>query len=295
MPRKKKAFVDKAPAGVNGSLTKTQLARQLGVSRSGLYYQRKMPEKDWRLKQQIETVLHDNPSYGHKRIAPALGRNKKPILRVMKKFGIKPYRRRAKKPRKRRDEGQLPVPYQNLLLQLPLPDKPHLVWVKDFTYLWFRSRFVYLATVMDIFTRLVVGWSLLTSHSVALVKSALIDALETQGRQPVYAHSDQGREYTAKEYLTLVEGLGITVSMSRKASPWENGYQESFYSQFKLDLGDPNRHEALGELTAAVAHQIHYYNNYRIHTELKMPPAEYARRHERSKQVADPVSKEMGT
>lgn len=64
--------------------------------------------------------------------------------------------------------------------------------------------------------------------------------------------------------------------MSHKGSPWENGYQESFYSQFKVDLGDPNRFKTLGELAVAVYHQLYYYNNLRIHSQLKMPPRLYA-------------------
>ena len=73
-----------------------------------------------------------------------------------------------------------------------------------------------------------------------------------------------------------MESLGIKVSMSRKASPWENGYQEAFYSQFKVDLGDPNRFNSLGELIAEIYQTIHIYNTQRIHTVLKMPPKQYA-------------------
>jgi putative transposase len=165
-------------------VTKTALARRLGISRASLYYEPKLPEKDWALKQQIEAVLHDHAGYGHKRISRELKVNKKRALRVMKKFGIKPYRRRPKKPRKKRDEGKEAAPYLNLLLTLPFPDRPHFVWVKDFTYLLFHGRFGYLATVMDLFTRMVVGWHVLTAHTVALVRAAFLSAVETAGRSP---------------------------------------------------------------------------------------------------------------
>lgn len=277
------------------TMTKAALAEKLGVSRASLYYERKLPEKDWALKQQIEAALHRFPEYGHKRIAIELKVNKKRILRVMKKFGIKPYRRRPKKLRKKRDEGKEAAPYQNLLLTLPFPDRPHLIWVKDFTYLLFHGRFVYLATVMDLFTRMVVGWHVLTAHTAALVKGALLSAVDAVGHSPAYAHSDQGSEYTADEYAILVEGLGITISMSRKGCPWENGYQESFYSQFKLDLGDPNRFDTLGELIGGIAETMHRYTHLRIHTALRMPPAVFAEQYEqRSKLLGDNVSKEMG-
>ena len=93
-------------------LTKTALAKEQGISISSLYYQPKLPTKDWLLKNQIETTLHSHPSYGHKRIALELSINKKRIRRVMKLFGIKPYRRRGRKFRKLKDLGLI---HQNLI------------------------------------------------------------------------------------------------------------------------------------------------------------------------------------
>ena len=279
--------------------TKTEIAKKLNISRASLYYERKIPVKDWELKQKIEAVLHNYPSYGHRRIALALKINKKRIKRVMKKFGIKPYRRRPKKPRKIEDENKKPAPYKNLLLSMSFPDTPHRVWVMDFTYLWFRGVFLYLATVMDLFTRRIVGWYVLNTHTTALVKGAFISALLTVSRGPNVSHSDQGSEYAAEEFIQLVEAVGTTVSMSRKASPWKNGYQESFYSQFKIDLGDPSRFETTGELIAAIAQTINWYNTARIHTALKMSPMAFAQQYEQRSNpqylLADKVSKEMGT
>ena len=106
---------------------------------------------------------------------------------------------------------------------------------------------------------------------------SLMNALDKYGR-PSILHSDQGSEYRSKLYTSFARQIGIELSMSNKASPWENGYQESFYSQFKLDLGDVNRYNTLGELAVAIYQQIYYYNYHRIHTKLKMPPAIYAER-----------------
>ena len=253
--------------------SKRQLAQSLGVSRASLYYESKMPEKDWKLKIQIEKTLQQHPSYGHKRLALELKINRKRILRVMKLFGVKPYRRRGRKYRKTKDPGCV---YPNLLQQVEFPSRSGIAWVSDFTHIPFHGRFLYLATIMDLFDRQVVGWSLLTTHSVQLVIAALIDALEKHGR-PNFLHSDQGSEYKSRLYTSFAEQLGIQISMSHKSSPWENGYQESFYGQLKIDLGDPNRFETLGELTAALYLQMHYYNNQRIHSKLKMPPAVFAR------------------
>lgn len=255
-------------------LSKSELAKQHNISRSNLYYRHRLPAKDWHLKNRIEAILKTDPSYGHKRLAPALRVNKKRALRVMKLFGIKPYRRRGRKYRRVKDLSQV---YPNLLQIMPFPKEANIAWVSDFTRLSFHSKAVHLATIMDIFNRQIVGWCLLTSHSVQLTLTALIDAIEKHG-QPRVLHSDQGVEYKSKAYLNFAQSLDIQISMSKKASPWENGYQESFYSQFKVDLGDQNRFKTLGELAAAIYLQIHYYNTRRIHTKLKMPPSVYAQR-----------------
>lgn len=255
-------------------LSKKELAKKQGISRSSLYYQSRMERKDWHLKNQIELVLRDNPSYGHKRIAPVLKTNKKRVLRVMKKYGLKPYRRRGRKFKKTNDSAKI---YPNLLQQISFPQRANLVWVSDFTPIAFHGKLVYLATIMDISSRKIVGWNMLDSHAVQLAIAALMNAVEKYGR-PQVIHSDQGSEYTSRVYTNFVDNLGIKLLMSKKASPWENGYQESFYSQFKVDLGDPNRYRTLGELAVAIYLQIYYYNNQRIHTKLKMPPALFALR-----------------
>jgi putative transposase len=254
--------------------TKKKLAQTMGVARSMLYYHPLMPERDWQLKIQIEEVMQTHSSYGYRRMANHLRVNDKRTKRVMHLFGIKPYRRRAK-PKKQRDLNTTSAKYQNLLMQIPFPHAASIAWVSDFTYLKFHGRFVYLATVMDLWNREVVGWSILNAHSAQLTVLALIDALEKHDA-PTLIHSDQGSEYRAKTYIRFVEQTGIHVSMSHKGSPWENGYQESFYSQFKVDLGDQNRFSTLAELTIALHQQIYYYNNSRIQSKLKMPPRVYA-------------------
>jgi putative transposase len=210
-------------------------AKEVGMSRSMLYYRHRQGERDWHTKCLIEEVLREFPSYGHKRLAIYLGINKKRILRVMKLYGIKPYRRRAKKLRK--NEGQVTVHYPNLLMGTA-PLYPGHIWAADFTYLWFKDRFLYVATVLDLYTREIVGWSLLTSHTTLLVTNALLAALAHHPRPEIF-HSDNGSEYNSKEFIMLLHRIGTSVSRSKPGCPWENGYQESFYSQFKIDLGDP--------------------------------------------------------
>lgn len=258
----------------NAKISKKQLARELGISISSLYYKPRKPQKDWLLKNQIEQVLRIHPSYGYRRIALELGVNNKRTKRVMHNFGIKAYRRRGRKWHKAKENGQV---YPNLLQSLEFPRAANIIWVSDFTRIPFHSKILYLATLKDIFDRKVVGWSLRNTHSVDLVLEALIDAVEKHGR-PLVLHSDQGSEYKSRIYGEFARGLGVKLSMSHKGSPWENGYQESFYSQFKVDLGDPNRFKTTGELVAQIFLQIHYYNTKRIHSKLKMPPTKYLER-----------------
>ncbi len=249
---------------------KTVLAASATIRRRSLYYVPRQPSKDWITKQLIELALRDHPSYGHKRLAIHLKLNKKRILRVMKLFGIKPYRRVTPKLYTKPKDSVFP----NLLItETPLGIRD--IYASDFTYLKYRGYWVYVATVIDVFSREIVGVSVLTTHSTQLVLNALANAV-LYWPPPRIVHSDQGSEYTSKDYTSLVQKLGILQSMSNPGCPWENGYQESFYKGFKLDLGDPNRFDTLGELVAAIYQRINYYNRDRIHSAHKMSPVQFA-------------------
>lgn len=257
-----------------GKLNKSSLAKRLGISRSSLYYKSKLDEKDEILKALIIEVLDSNPCYGHKRIALELGINKKRILRVMKKFGLEARRRKSKSFIKKGDLGLVESGYTNAISSL-CPLAPDIVWCGDFTYIRFGDGFIYLATVMDMHTREIIGFSLSRRHNRFLVKSAILDAIKKRSKLPEYFHSDQGSEYQSYEHAEFLEALGVKVSMSKKGSPWENSYQESFYSQFKLELGCISRLENDGQLSEKIFHQIYYYNHKRIHSALKMSPKQF--------------------
>lgn len=206
----------------------------------------------------------------------------------MKKYGIKPYKRKARW-RKRQDERRQPARYGNLIKGV-CPIRPGIVWVGDFTYIRHRGRFLYLATFMDRYTREILGWHISTRHTKDLVINAFWDSFKTTGRLPRIVHSDQGVEYTSEVYTGLLTKLEIQISMSKKASPWENAYQESFYNNFKTDLGlEFDRFESIGELVEAIHHTIVYYNQQRIHTRLKMSPVQFKQK------VLEKVVEKMGT
>jgi len=255
------------------NISKLELAKSLGLSISSLYYQPKRPAIDEEVKHQIESVQVDHPAYGHKRIALALKLNKKRIRRVMKKFGLKPYRRKSKKPTKKADLNKPPTKYLNLIKALII-NHPGQVWVTDFTYIKFHGKFIYLATVIDLFTREVVGFSVSRFHNRFLVMSAVLNAFENY-QSPEIIHSDQGSEYDSQDFSDLIENLKVKISMSKKGSPWENGHQESFFGHLKDEGVDLNRFETDGELLEELYKMIYYYNHLRIHTKLKMPPNQY--------------------
>jgi len=262
-------------------INKTKLAHDLGVSRSSLYYKRKREEIDNELKRQIESVMVDHKAYGHKRIAIHLKMGHNRIRRVMKKYGLKPYRRRAKRYIKKKDLNKPPTGIPNLikpLLEKNLIVKPNQVWCTDFTYIKFQGKFLYLATIIDLFTREIVGINISRFHNRFLVVGALEEAIISYGTSEI-VHSDQGSEYDSIEFIAFVKIIGSLISMSEKGSPWQNGHQESFFGHFKLEAGDLNRFKHLGELIEYIYQQIYYYNNKRIHSVLKMTPVEFRKRH----------------
>lgn len=244
----------------------------MGVSRASLYYVAKQHAKDWATKIGMEEILNEHPSYGSRRLAIALHVNRKRTKRVMKIFGVKPYRRRGRRYRKPKKTRTFP----NLLLGI-CPSHENHIWAADFTEMVHHGKKIYTATVIDLFTRQTMGVHVGTRKGSALTIQALANAL-LHHPKPVIFHSDNGKEYEAKAFIGLLEEWSITISRSRPGCPWENGYQESFYDKFKVDFGDPNRFRTLGELVAAIYRAIWEYNHTRIHSALKMPPAVFAKK-----------------
>ena len=210
----------------------------MGVSRASLYYVPRQYAKDWGLKVRMEEELRRNPSYGSRRLAQALGMNRKRAKRVMHLFGIKPYRRHGRKYRKSKPKRTFP----NLLLAI-MPSYANHVWATDFTELLFHGEKVYVSTVIDLFTRQLVGVHVAVRKGAALTMQTLANALFHHPK-PMIFHSDNGSEYTARAFIGMLEECGITISRSKPGCPWENGYQESFYDKFKVDLrrSEPVQH-----------------------------------------------------
>jgi transposase InsO family protein len=253
-------------------MNKKNLAREIGVSRASLYYKSVLSPKDAQLKQQILATWEAHPAYGHRRLAIHLHCNRKRLLRVMKKFHLEtPIKRKRKQP----GYSSVNDAKHSNWLQKICPLAANVCWASDFTYLWYQGKWLYMATIIDVYTRELIGLAFSNYHNQGLILDALQDALKYKPA-PRYLHSDQGSEYGAEDYIAFVEALGIVVSFSAKGKPWHNGFQESFYSQFKVELGNITRFADHALLLEAVYRQIYYYNHSRIHLALQMPPVTFA-------------------
>ena len=155
--------------------TKAALAKKLGIARSSLYYKPKRTETDEELRQKVVSVMAEHPAYGHRRIAMALERNKKAIRRIMRKHGFKPKLRRGFTLVKLDDLGR-PETLVTNILKVMCPIHPNIVWAGDFTYLWLIDRFWYVATVIDVHTREILGWHVANHHTTSLIMEAFKDA-----------------------------------------------------------------------------------------------------------------------
>lgn len=237
-----------------------------------MYHVSILDQKDEKLKDEIEKAHKKHTAYGHKRLAMHFKINHKRIQRVMQKYGIKPPRRKGA------GFCTQSVPhctFPNLLLDLPVTYE-HQVWCSDTSEISFHGMKWYIVTVIDIFTRQVVSIAIGRHHDSLLVQQALEDAIAHTRSSPTMFHTDQGSEFMAERIISMLQSLQVQISVSDKASPWQNGFQESFFGRLKSEWGDMNRFETAGEFIEEVYQLIHYYNTERIHTALKMPPSQFA-------------------
>ncbi len=261
------------------------MADFLEIDRTNLYKQHIQASKDAELIAQIKAVWLSDPAYGHRRLADKLGFSKKHIRRVMRLYqlSVPSHPKRFKKvskakkpapPNLLKDHKIIATDGSIILVAAIIPSYPHHVWAEDFTYFWFQNRFYYLATIIDLYSRVIVGWSLGIRHVTELMVEALMDAI-IHYQPAAVLHNDRGSEYLSHRYLLLCDSLEIRPSASAPGKPWENGFQESFYGKFKFELGDVKRFKSDGELLEAIADQLHYYNTKRIHTSIRTTPLAY--------------------
>jgi transposase InsO family protein len=152
------------------------------------------------------------------------------------------------------------------------------LWRADITYIRLREEFVYLAVILDAFSRRVIGWALSPNMDDELTLTALRMAIEQRGVQPgLVHHSDRGSQYASNDYTELLKANGIRISMSRKGNPWDNAACESFMKTLKYEEVLRNEYRDLAEARALIVEFLEkVYNHKRLHSALGyMPPAEF--------------------
>lgn len=257
----------------NPHMNKKLLCEIYGVKRSSLYYKKKLDITDTITKTKIQITHIFDPYYGHRRIAYAVKMNKKKILRIIQIYSLYALTRR-KKFRKPWDRNLPHMWVKNHKKDVQV-HYMHQVWNSDFTHIYYKGIELFLATILDEYSKQIVWYSIGFHHGKDLIISAVKNAVAKTKTTPEILHSDQGSEYRSYEYFDTLKRYKIAASMSRKSSPWENGSQESFYGKFKFELWNLNRFESVEEVIEAIHLQIYYYNNHRIHTALKMSPKQF--------------------
>ena len=259
------------------------LCRAAGVSRAGYYrfLVRAQPQEvAMDLRSQIQRIALRWPAYGYRRVHAELRRhgwtvNHKRILRLMRADNLLCLRRR-KFILTTDSKHSLPV-YPNLADAM-VPTDIDQLWVADITYIRLQVEFVYLAVLLDAFSRRCIGWALQRSLEAALALEALRMALTQRRPRPgLVHHSDRGVQYAARDYTAQLKQHGIRISMSRRATPYDNAQAESFIKTLKYEEVYRTEYRNLEEARAAIAEFLEkIYNQERLHSALGYrPPLEF--------------------
>jgi putative transposase len=254
-----------------------------GVSRRGFYRydpDAKPGERDMDLRDAIQRIALEMPSYGRPRITAELRRrgwvvNAKRVHRIMREDNLLCLRRRKFLVTTDSRHG-FPV-YPNLAGDLQLTDINQL-WIADITYIRLEIEFVYLAVVLDAFSRRVIGWALNRTLEAKLTVAALEMALSRRSvKAGLIHHSDRGVQYAADDYTSLLAQHGIQISMSRKGNPYDNARAESFMKTLKYEEVYRQEYRDLPDALRSLRRFIEkVYNQKRLHSALGyLPPSEF--------------------
>lgn len=270
---------------LQGELTVDRMCYLARVSRASFYRYlgRKSPvETDMELRSQMQQLSVENRLYGYRRIGAGLRRkgfavNHKKVLRLMRADNLLVVRKR-KFVVTTQSRHALPV-YANHVPGIAL-SRPNQLWVADITYIRLQNEFVYLAVVLDVYPRKVVGWALGRSLQASLCTTALERAIATRNPGPgLIHHSDRGVQYASQEYIQMLEVTRMVGSMSRPGCPYDNAFCESFMKTLKQEEIYCGVYAGLEDLEAHLVDFIdNYYNLRRLHSSLGYrTPAEFER------------------
>ena len=251
----------------------------LGIPRSTLYYQPKLDPSEEGLRTRIEQLAATYPTYGYRRITQLLAAEGHPVgykrvARLMKAAHLSVSVKRACQTTHSADG---PHPWQNRLKSLEIC-RCDQVWVGDITYVRLKGRFIYVALLMDVFTRRIRGWNLGQHLTQALTLKPLEQALHDG--VPEIHHSDQGVQYLSKTYLSTLQQHGIEISVAQRGRPWENGYAERLIRTLKEEEVHLNDYQNIHEARDRIGHFItQVYHLKRPHSALGyLTPLEFERK-----------------
>lgn len=270
-----------------------RLCQISGVSRAGYYRFRRHHESkpaSMTVRNQIQHIALCWPAYGYRRVHAELVRqgwkiNHKRVLRLMRSDNLLCVRRRKFFFTTDSRHG-LPI-YPNLVEELAVTGIDQL-WVADITYIRLQLEFVYLAVLLDAFSRRCLGWALQRSLEAVLALDALRMALRYRRPKPgLVHHSDRGVQYASRDYTAELEQHGIRISMSRAASPYDNAQAESFIKTLKYEEVYRSEYRSLEEARASIGEFLDkIYNRERLHSALGYrPPLEFERHLRRTQAV----------
>jgi putative transposase len=219
-------------------------------------------------------------TYGARRVwhdvlAEGLDASLHRIERLMRQEGLRARPRRRALPK---DVGQRHAVSPNILDRAFVALAPNQKWIADFTYIWTAQGWLYVAAVVDLYSRRVVGWSMSSSMAAQLVTDALIMAIWRRGKpDSLLHHSDQGSQYTSEQFQRLMADHGITCSMSRSGNVWDNAAMESFFSSLKTERTARKVYRTRDDAKADVFDYIErFYNPRRRHSTLGyLSPVDY--------------------
>jgi len=256
----------------------TVTCKVLGCVRSSYYYEVTEPSDEAKLKKAIKGVAADWPTYGYRRVTAQLRRqewlvNHKRVQRLMRSMDIQA-RIKRKKRRTTNSDHDFPR-YPNLVQDLEVV-RPEQVWVSDITYIRLRYAFVYLAVIMDVFTRGIRGWHLGRGLDHSLTLTALQRAL-IKYPAPEIHHSDQGVQYAATAYTQTLQDVNVQISMADVGKAWQNGYAERLMRTIKEDEVDLSEYIDYNDAYRQIGCFLDdVYMHKRIHSSLGyLTPAEF--------------------